>query len=207
MDIKKILSLDQLTEYNGLIDCMSKIRETFIECNEQAQKQGKTVLEYVDEDSEMGKLLKCCGIWMVRDCWVDAAKSKCSDEQVEMIINTPTKLMPQISDFCSKYPSDSWRCYTPHFIVGGILFSVVIFFLLFVTILVILYRKKQQRKRKQKLHEGNSISSNSMSFRNDNNLNNNNNNNVHNNNAKQNHNSIDELSKMIDKHEPQHHSS
>lgn len=193
-------SLEMLGDMNELVSCWGKTSAAVIECNSRAQAQGETVLKLIDENSEFGRLLKCCGAWLVRDCWADAARhANCTDAQVQIILTSPGKFIPQLSSYCESYPSGSLRCYTPHLVVGSILFSII-FFLIIIAIVVIflLYRRRQRKREKtdresnySPIMNANKNANNSIiandNQNNDNSLNNNNNNNNGN-----------ELSKMID---------
>lgn len=146
-DLSSMLSLKNLGEYNQLIDCVAKIKVSFTTCNQEAQRKGEAVLRYVDEKSEMGTLLKCCGIWLVRDCWVKAAGNECTAEQVKQLQNMPSKMMPGLEGLCQKYPAGSPSCYTPHLIVGAILLGSLILIIILLVIVVLvgryIYRRRQ----------------------------------------------------------------
>lgn len=146
-DISSMFSLNRLSEYNQLIDCISKIRPEFTRCNIDAQRKGEKVLKYVDESWELGIILKCCGVWLVRDCWVEAAASKnCSPAQVDQLRNMPSKFMPGLKDVCHKYPPGSSACNTPYIIAGAMLFSFLVLLVLFVVIATIIYRSIRRRR-------------------------------------------------------------
>lgn len=149
-DVKKMFSLQNLGEYNQLIDCVSNIRYAFIHCNEEAQSKGEKVLKYVDEKSELGTLLKCCGVWIVRDCWLRAAATNCTAEQAEQLRNMPSKMMPGLGAMCEKYPPGSSSCYTPHLILGGIMFSILIVLILLFVVAFIFGRRWYAKHRDNK---------------------------------------------------------
>lgn len=132
-DLSKMFSLDRLSEYNQLIDCISKIRPEFTRCNLEAKRKGEKVLKFINEKWELATLIKCCGVWLVRDCWLEAATEQCSDAQVDQLRNMPSKFMPGLEDVCHKYPSGSFACHTPY-ILGGVLVTILV--LLFITLIV-----------------------------------------------------------------------
>src|SRR6218665_119010 len=101
-----IFSLKTLTEYTPLVKCITKIHEPFLECNRIAQAQGDIVMKVINENSEVGKLLKCCGIWTVRDCWLEAARQNCTEEETVVMQNIPTKIIPNLGTYCKEYLSD-----------------------------------------------------------------------------------------------------
>ena len=146
-DLSSMLSLKNLGEYNQLIDCVAKIKDSFTHCNEEAQRKGEAVLKYVNEKSELGTLLKCCGIWLVRDCWVNAAKGKCTDEQAHQLQNMPSKMMPGLERICEKHPAGSNSCYTPHIIFGAIMLSVLLLVIILLVVIIFvgrhIYRRRQ----------------------------------------------------------------
>lgn len=147
-DLSSMLSPSNLGDYNRLIDCVSKIKGQFTSCNEEAQRKGEAVLKWVDEKSEMGTLLKCCGIWLVRDCWVRAAQKECTDEQVVQLKNMPTKMIPAIQSLCAKYQPGSSGCYTPHLIVGAVALAALLLLLIIVIIVIVVGRHLYRRRRR-----------------------------------------------------------
>lgn len=146
-DLSSMLSLSNLGEYNQLIDCITKIRASFTHCNEEAQRKGEAVLKYVNEKSELATLLKCCGIWLVRDCWVKAAAQNCTAEQVDKLQNMPSKMMPGLEGLCHKYPAGSSSCYTPHIVFGAIVFSAILLLILIVVLFIFVARHIYRRRK------------------------------------------------------------
>lgn len=145
-DLNSMLSPKNLGEYNRLIDCVAKIKGQFTRCNEEAQRKGEAVLKWVDEKSEMGTLLKCCGIWLVRDCWVRAAQQECTDDQVTQLRNMPTKMIPAIQSLCAKYQPGSSSCYTPHLILGAVALGALLLLLIIVVVIVMVVRHFRRRR-------------------------------------------------------------
>lgn len=59
-----MFSLDKLVEYNQLVDCFTEIKDDFSACNREAHKRGSFVLQFVDESSSFGTLLKVNALLM-----------------------------------------------------------------------------------------------------------------------------------------------
>lgn len=140
----EMLSLDKFAEYNSLVDCFTTIKEEFSACNQEALERGEIVLKYIDEHSELGTLLKCCGTWIVRDCWVASAKDRCQQAAVDQLHTLPVKFAPALQDACSDYQPGSAYCFLPFLIVG---FVIVLLILIIITIAAggVYYYKRYQR--------------------------------------------------------------
>lgn len=160
--LSNMLSLKNLGEYNQLIDCVAKIRVPFTECNEQAQQKGEMVLRWVDEKSQLGTLLKCCGIWLVRDCWLNSARDQCTPEQVEQLGNMPSKMMPGLDDLCRQYPPGSLACLTPQIVVISVLIGTVLLIIFSILIIFMICRHMRRHR-----HESKGIETGKIGNRND----------------------------------------
>jgi hypothetical protein len=143
----EMFSLGKLVEYNSLIECFTTIKEDFSACNREAHHRGEVVLKYVDENSDFGVLLKCCGTWLVRDCWVDAAKDKCKEGSIKQLYNLPAKFMPAISQMCKDYQPGSFYCYVPHIIGISLFVFAVLIIGAAIAIVIIIYRRRIRMKR------------------------------------------------------------
>ena len=154
-DLSSIFSLNNLRDYSQLIDCVAKIKDAFIDCNDEAQRKGEKVLKYVDEKTELARLLKCCGVWLVRDCWVKAAEGQCTREQVDQLYNMPSKMMPGLDGVCQKYPAGSTSCYTPHIVFGAVVFSALLLLIILIIVAIFIARHISHRRQgSSKLESG-----------------------------------------------------
>ncbi|CAG2103184.1 unnamed protein product [Medioppia subpectinata] len=99
--------LHELDDYNEMIRCLSAFKEDFIQCNHDIRRLAKTAYNVFPENSTLGKAFKCCGIWMVRDCWYKKAEESCPKNQLHLIHKMPHKLLPSLHEWCDDYRDDS----------------------------------------------------------------------------------------------------
>jgi len=144
----EMFSLDKLAEYNSLVDCFTTIKSDFSACNREAQERGEFALKYIDENSDFGVMLKCCGTWMVRDCWVNAAKDRCHDASVQQLHTLPVKFMPALEKVCERYQPGTVYCYVPHIIVISLFVFVLLIIITAVVAAFIFFRRRYTALRK-----------------------------------------------------------
>jgi hypothetical protein len=101
-------------------------------------------LEGVDENSDLAKQL-CCSTWQMRDCWVKAAKAKCDSMQVEKLHNLPYTLEPHLKNTCKQYPSGSFKCSFPVWLILVIVLIGVSLLALGIFYGIRLYRKGKHK--------------------------------------------------------------
>jgi len=155
-------SLDKIAEYNSLVDCFSAIKTEFTECNKEALRQGELVLRYIDEGSEFGTLLKCCGTWVVRDCWVKSAQEKCAVESVQQLHTLPVKFMPALKQVCVDYQPGSFYCAVPYIIGGVLVCGFILLLILGSLAAVYYYRRRKLMKGRIEVESDHSNSNNNL---------------------------------------------
>jgi len=148
-----IFNVDKIVEYNRLIGCFSSINLDFQACNNWAKDQADKYLETFEgvfgKSSEIVKMAKCCGVWVIRDCWVKAAKEKCPHATVELVNDMPTKFMPQIGTLCKDYTDGHINCKMPLFIGGGIILSLLLLVAIVTYLAIVIFRRRRKEKTSQ----------------------------------------------------------
>jgi len=135
--------LDELDEYNDMIKCLSNFKEDFVECNRDIKRLGQMVFNIFPENSTIGSIVKCCGIWQLRDCWKKKAVDKCPKDQLLVIHRMPNKLLPMLHDWCFDYSDDSIACKLPYIL--PICLIVIVVIIISIIVLCVLRRLKKRR--------------------------------------------------------------
>jgi hypothetical protein len=116
----------ELDEYNDMIGCLSSFKEDFVQCNRNIKKLGQSAFNVFHENSTVGKMVKCCGIWMLRDCWKEKAIQKCPKDHILLIHKMPYKLLPMLHNWCNDYRDDSFACKLPYILPISLVVLIVI---------------------------------------------------------------------------------
>lgn len=117
--------------YVPYLTCMGKIHKEVKICNEEAKPKSFNYFQKLLLGSDYHNRVICCGTWMLRDCWVKAAKKKCTVKGVYEIHNSPFIHNPNLTLECQDYPQDLSRCKIPWwlyaiFVIGlAVVFAIV----------------------------------------------------------------------------------
>lgn len=139
-------SIDKLMEYTELVrktnifliliisfilkvTCFGQMSKEFEQCNRKGAEKAKSFLGQIELSNEWNKRLKCCGTWKLRDCWMKAAKQKCTKIQSDMVYKLPELIMPALAEECAEYLPESGKCSLPIWFIV-IVIATIIFILL-----------------------------------------------------------------------------
>ncbi len=111
------------------------------------------------ENSTLGGIIKCCGVWLARDCWIRQAEEHCIEAHVIDMYKLPFKLLPKLDQWCSVYHDQTFVCLLPHYLpVTFLIISIV------ATVGVLWYvgwKLKSRTRQRQQRHSGSSSSNRS----------------------------------------------
>ncbi|KAF7496313.1 hypothetical protein SSS_06287 [Sarcoptes scabiei] len=146
-------NIDKLLEYNELVSCFGKMHKEFEQCNKKGAEKAKSFLGQIELSNEWNKRLKCCGTWKLRDCWMKAAKQKCTAVQSKMIYDLPDLIMPALIEECRDYTPESGKCALPIWLVVSLIAMVVFLLLTCFCSICYCFRKRwhKQKYRRRRL--------------------------------------------------------
>jgi len=59
-------------------------------------------------------------MWKLRDCWMRAARAKCTKVQAEQVFNLPKLFMPGMAEECREYTQESGKCTVPMWLIASV---------------------------------------------------------------------------------------
>lgn len=89
------------------------MHKEFEQCNKKGAEKAKSFLGQIELSQEWNRRLKCCGTWKLRDCWMKAARQKCTKIQADMVFKLPDLIMPALVEECQEYTIESGKCSLP----------------------------------------------------------------------------------------------
>lgn len=104
--------------------CIGQIHKDFEQCNTKGAEKAKTF--QIDLGTEWNKRLQCCGMWKLRDCWMKAARVKCSKAQAEQVFKLPHLFLPDLATSCAEYTPESGKCTIPMWLIASVVSGIVI---------------------------------------------------------------------------------
>ncbi|XP_075589809.1 uncharacterized protein LOC124495431 isoform X1 [Dermatophagoides farinae] len=110
-------NIDKLLEYNELVSCFGQMHKEFEQCNKKGAEKAKSFLGQIELSQEWNRRLKCCGTWKLRDCWMKAARQKCTKIQADMVFKLPDLIMPALVEECQEYTIESGKCSLPIWLI------------------------------------------------------------------------------------------
>ena len=99
----------------------------------------------------MGGIIKCCGIWLARDCWLKYARETCIEERIADINKLPFRLLPKLDQWCNIYHDQSFVCLLPHYLPFIFMFIAIIV----TVVLVLAFMWKLKKKKKARARKNN----------------------------------------------------
>lgn len=111
------------------VTCFGQMSKEFEQCNRKGAEKAKSFLGQIELSNEWNKRLKCCGTWKLRDCWMKAARQKCTKIQSDMVYKLPELIMPALAEECAEYLPESGKCSLPLWLIV-IVIATIIFILL-----------------------------------------------------------------------------
>lgn len=76
----------------------------------------RTIFRVLHENSTLGGIIKCCGVWLARDCWIRHAEELCIEAHVIDMYKLPFKLLPKLDQWCAVYHDQTFVCLLPHYL-------------------------------------------------------------------------------------------
>ena len=115
------------------------------------------MFKVINENSTIGGIIKCCGIWLARDCWLWHARQHCIDEHIADVYILPFKLLPKLDKWCHIYHDHTFICTLPHYLpVASILIAICITLCVMIFVVCKLRcRNKRMNKHKQNFSKEN----------------------------------------------------
>ena len=84
------------------------------------------MFEFIEENSTLGGIIKCCGVWMARDCWMSHARRTCMDSHLPVVDLLPYRLLPKLDRWCDVYHDRTFTCLLPYYLPFFLMFVVAI---------------------------------------------------------------------------------
>ncbi|KAJ6219332.1 hypothetical protein RDWZM_005144 [Blomia tropicalis] len=78
--------------------------------------KANNVFKLIRENSTFGGIIKCCGVWLARDCWLHYANERCLHEHIGDVHRLPFKLLPKLDKWCTIYHDQTFVCRLPHYL-------------------------------------------------------------------------------------------
>lgn len=159
---EEAFSIDKLLEYNSLANCIGQIHKDFEQCNTKGAEKAKSVITSVELSSEWTKRLQCCGMWKLRECWMKAARMKCTKAQADQVFKLPHLFMPSLATECSEFTPESGKCSIPMWMIASVV-SVALFILV-TCLCTVIYciRRFQQKRYRHRRRQRRSVTSNTQ---------------------------------------------
>ncbi|KAH9522630.1 hypothetical protein DERF_006197 [Dermatophagoides farinae] len=142
----RFYKVEELNIYNTLVDCVSNWREKFAKCNLEITALADNIFTVINEHSTVGEIIKCCGIWLVRDCWLSHSGHYCTKNQTEIIWQLPFKLVPYLHKWCNVYHDQTIMCLIPRYpyLATLIILTIMIVIFMFITIIFIYINRRRK---------------------------------------------------------------
>lgn len=154
-------NLTELDLYNEMVSCLVDFKSDFVSCNKNSKQTGmcsqcirlgnvhihvpfkaNSFFQVINENSTVGGIIKCCGIWQVRDCWMKHATANCTD-YVEYL---PFKLLPKLDRWCNVYHDRTLVCQASNHLVPLVIVMAIILITI-VSLACFLCRRQYKRVR------------------------------------------------------------
>ncbi|KAH9417860.1 hypothetical protein DERP_013120 [Dermatophagoides pteronyssinus] len=148
----QLFNVDELNVYNTMVDCVTNWRQQFSQCNLEMSALANQIFTIIEEQSKFGEIIKCCGIWLVRDCWISHSEKYCSKNQSELIFHLPFRLVPYLNKWCTVYHDQTILCLIPRYPYLAaliILTSILLIVIIVAGIIIVIVRQKRRRQCKK----------------------------------------------------------
>lgn len=93
-------------------------------CNTRGAEKARSFK--VDLGEEWNRRLQCCGMWKLRDCWMKAARAKCTKAQAEQIFKLPHLFLPDLATSCAEFTPESGKCTVPVWLIASVASAALI---------------------------------------------------------------------------------